>query len=104
MKLKTIPITLFVLILIGLIGYRITEQTLQLLETTITKLIKQPTMVHAIVLSEKDFSNVISLSGSIEANEMVEIRSEVSGIVEQNLLHRRHECKQRTSSIKSKRY
>lgn len=30
----------------------------------------------------QDFSNTISLSGSIEANEQIEIRSEVSGIVE----------------------
>ena len=29
-----------------------------------------------------DFSNIISVSGSIDANEQVEIRSEVSGIVE----------------------
>ena len=39
-------------------------------------------MVDAIVVSETNFANTISLSGSIEANENVEIRSEVSGIVE----------------------
>ena len=83
MKLKTILITLFVLILIGLIGYRITTNTAASGNNNNKADKKPPTMVDAIVLSEKDFSNVISLSGSIEANENVEIRSEVSGIVEQ---------------------
>ncbi len=83
MKLKTILITLFVLILIGLIRYRITTNTAASGNNNNKADKKPPTMVDAIVLSEKDFSNVISLSGSIEANENVEIRSEVSGIVEQ---------------------
>lgn len=83
MKLKTILITLFVLIIIGLIGYRITTNAATSGKNTNKADKKPPTMVDAIVLSEKDFANVISLSGSIEANENVEIRSEVSGIVEQ---------------------
>ena len=83
MKLKTILITLFVLIIIGLIGYRITTNAATSGNNNNKADKKPPTMVDAIVLSEKDFSNVISLSGSIEANENVEIRSEVSGIVEQ---------------------
>jgi len=83
MKLKMILITLFVLILFGLIGYRITTNTAASGNNNNKADKKPPTMVDAIVLSEKDFSNVISLSGSIEANENVEIRSEVSGIVEQ---------------------
>src|SRR5690606_562175 len=37
--------------------------------------------VDAIVVQPGEFSNVISLSGSIEPNEQVQIRSEVSGIV-----------------------
>jgi membrane fusion protein (multidrug efflux system) len=83
MKLKTIFITLFVLILIGLIGYRITSNTKASGKSNAKGNKKPPTMVDGIVLSEKDFANVISLSGSIDANENVEIRSEVSGIVEQ---------------------
>ena len=83
MKLKTILITLFALILIGLIGYRITSNAKESGKNNAKGDKKPPTMVDGIVLSEKDFSNVISLSGSIEANENVEIRSEVSGIVEQ---------------------
>jgi membrane fusion protein (multidrug efflux system) len=34
------------------------------------------------ILVKETFDNILSLSGSIEANEQVEIRSEVSGIVE----------------------
>ncbi len=37
--------------------------------------------VNAIVVAPREFSNVITLSGSIEPNEQVQIRSEVSGIV-----------------------
>ncbi|MDD5151337.1 MAG: efflux RND transporter periplasmic adaptor subunit [Flavobacterium sp.] len=40
------------------------------------------TNVAGIVVVPKTFDNNLSLSGSIEANEQVEIRSEVSGIVE----------------------
>jgi membrane fusion protein (multidrug efflux system) len=35
-----------------------------------------------IVVQPETFDNILSLSGSIEANEQVEIRSEVSGLVE----------------------
>ena len=37
--------------------------------------------VNAIVVKPRTFSNIITLSGSIEPNEQVQIRSEVSGIV-----------------------
>ena len=40
-----------------------------------------PMEVNAIVLKPREFSNVITLSGSIEPNEQVQIRGEVSGIV-----------------------
>ncbi|ESU29394.1 putative Co/Zn/Cd efflux system membrane fusion protein [Flavobacterium limnosediminis JC2902] len=43
---------------------------------------KKPSRVTGIVLKPQVFSDNLSLSGSIEANEQVEIRSEVSGIVE----------------------
>lgn len=43
---------------------------------------KKPAKVTGIVLIPQVFSDNLSLSGSIEANEQVEIRSEVSGIVE----------------------
>lgn len=43
---------------------------------------KKPAKVTGIVLKSQVFSDNLSLSGSIDANEQVEIRSEVSGIVE----------------------
>src|SRR6185436_14116211 len=41
-----------------------------------------PTTVTGIVVKTTTFDNNLSLSGSIEANEQIEIHSEVSGIVE----------------------
>ena len=82
MKIKTISITLISLVLLGLIGYRITKNSAESEKNDKKGDKKPPLAVTAIVVSSKDFSNAISLSGSIEANENVEIRSEVSGIVE----------------------
>ncbi|CAM4281158.1 efflux RND transporter periplasmic adaptor subunit [Flavobacterium terrigena] len=82
MKIKTISITLIALTIVGLIGYRITKNSAESEKNDKKGDKKPPLTVTAIVVSSKDFSNGISLSGSIEANENVEIRSEVSGIVE----------------------
>src|SRR3546814_84198 len=43
--------------------------------------------VRGIVASGEDFANVITVSGSIEANEQVQIRSEVSGLVKTLSFH-----------------
>jgi membrane fusion protein (multidrug efflux system) len=40
-------------------------------------------LVDAIIVKEQDFANKINLSGTLEANEQIEIRSEVSGLVRQ---------------------
>ncbi|QNL50092.1 efflux RND transporter periplasmic adaptor subunit [Olivibacter sp. SDN3] len=40
-----------------------------------------PMEVNAIIVSPRDFSNILTVSGSIEPNEQVQIRSEVSGII-----------------------
>lgn len=82
MKIKTISISLISLALLGLIGYRITKNSAESEKNDKKGDKKPPLSVTAIVVSSKDFSNAISLSGSIEANENVEIRSEISGIVE----------------------
>lgn len=82
MKIKTISIILITLVLVGLIGYRITKNSEQSEKGGGKGDKKPPMMVEAIVVSETNFANAISLSGSIEANENVEIRSEVSGIVD----------------------
>lgn len=39
--------------------------------------------VEGMVLEQENFSENLSLSGSLEANEQVELRSEISGVVEQ---------------------
>ncbi len=81
MKSKHIVISLLALALIGLIIYRITKNKEEAEKNE--KSGKKPaTTVSGIVVKPQNFSNIISLSGSIEANENVEIRSEVSGIVE----------------------
>lgn len=43
---------------------------------------KKPSIVTGIVLKPQVFSDNLSLSGSIDANEQIEVRSEVAGVVE----------------------
>lgn len=84
MKIKYVVYTLLVLGAGALIYYRIQENK---------KLKegpgngpgggKKPAMgVSAIVVQPQPFTNVLALSGSIEANEQIEVRTEVSGIAE----------------------
>ena len=40
-----------------------------------------PTSVNGIIVSTQDFANTVNVSGTIEANEQVQIRSEISGLV-----------------------
>jgi membrane fusion protein (multidrug efflux system) len=82
MKTKTISLIIAIMLLLGLIGYRISKNSSESEKNDKKGDKKPPLSVTAVVVSSKDFSNTISLSGSIEANENVEIRSEVSGIVE----------------------
>ena len=82
MKIKTVSLSIFSIALLGLIGYRIVANSSES-EKNNKKVANKPVMsVNAILISEKDYANTISLSGSIEANETVEIRSEISGVVE----------------------
>ena len=81
MKLKYFIIIL-VIALGGMITYRITKNKAENEKRNDKNGKKPPTIVSAIVIKPQDFSNTISLSGSIEANEQIEIHSEVSGIVE----------------------
>ncbi|CAM3500678.1 efflux RND transporter periplasmic adaptor subunit [Flavobacterium gelidilacus] len=84
MKLKTLLLIVIIIFFIGFIGYRIKSNVDKSSPSTNQQMgDKKPnTKVNGIVVSEENFSNVISVSGSIEANEQVEIRSEISGIVE----------------------
>ncbi len=80
MKLKYIVYTLLIAGIGALIYYRITQN--QKSKAPEGGGGKQAMAVSGVVVEPEPFTNILSLSGSIEANEQVEIRSEVSGIAE----------------------
>ena len=80
MKIKTLVYTLLVIGLVGLIGYRINKNSGAKGPKEKGK-DEQPITVSGKIVKLQTFDNNLALSGSIEANEQVEIRSEVSGIV-----------------------
>lgn len=79
MKVKYIVYTLLIIGIGALVFYRISANKENKKDE---KGKKMPQPVTGIVVSPQNFENNLSLSGSIEANEQVDIRSEVSGIVE----------------------
>jgi membrane fusion protein (multidrug efflux system) len=82
MKIKYLVYTLLIVGIAGFIAYRISTNISKNNDSK-DKNGKDKTMnVIGIVAKQQSFDNNLSLSGSIEANEQVEIRSEVSGIVE----------------------
>lgn len=81
MKLKYIIYSLLVLGLLGLVGYRIVANTAS--QDPVTPGGNTAAAnVAGMVVEPQRFSENLSLSGTLEANEQIEIRSEVSGIVE----------------------
>lgn len=84
MKGKNIIYLLIAVVLGGMIFYRISENKSKGDEGGKGKGggDKKPAKVTGIVLKPQVFSDNLSLSGSIDANEQIEVRSEVSGIVE----------------------
>jgi membrane fusion protein (multidrug efflux system) len=82
MKVKNIVIAILVIALGVMIVYRITKNKAENEKGNDKNGKKPPVGVSAFVITPQEFSNTISLSGSIEANEQIEIRSEISGIVE----------------------
>lgn len=81
MKFRYIFIGILIVGLIGLIIYRVGEN--KEIETAGVPVGGQTSLiVSAKVLEPQNFAEKLSLSGSLEANEETEIRSEVSGIVE----------------------
>lgn len=82
MKIKYVVYTLLTIGIIGFIGYRITSNSNKNADSKDQKGKDKPTALSGMVVKYETFDNNLSLSGSIEANEQVEIRSEVSGIVE----------------------
>ena len=83
MKIKYIVYTVIILGIGALVYYRISANKEQKGEGGPGAGGKKPAMgVNGIVAAPQEFSNVLSLSGTIEGFEQVEIRSEVSGIAE----------------------
>lgn len=81
MKIKYIVYTLLAATVIGFIGYRIAANSAKNGDSKEKEGKGKPMNVAGIIVQPQTFDNNLSLSGSIEANEQVEIRSEVSGIV-----------------------
>ena len=83
MKIKYIAYALIILGFGAFIFYRISENKSEQQDSKDKGGGKgKPMRVTGIVVKPQSFDNNLSLSGSIEANEQVEIRSEVSGVVE----------------------
>ncbi|OYU79242.1 MAG: efflux transporter periplasmic adaptor subunit [Flavobacterium sp. BFFFF1] len=82
MKIKYIVYGALIIGISALIFYRIRENKSENDKSKDPKGKNKSTTVNGIVIVPQTFNNNLSLSGSIEANEQVEIRSEVSGIVE----------------------
>nr|WP_294932218.1 efflux RND transporter periplasmic adaptor subunit [uncultured Flavobacterium sp.] len=82
MKIKNLIYALIIILLGGFITYRILSNKSKNEESKKFGDKGTPVAVTGIVVKTSTFDNNLSLSGSIEANEQVEIHSEVSGIVE----------------------
>jgi membrane fusion protein (multidrug efflux system) len=82
MKIKNIIYALLIVSFIGFIGYRVTSNSAKNNGAKDKDEKGKPITVTGIVVHPTTFDNNLSLSGSIEANEQIEIHSEVSGIVE----------------------
>ncbi len=81
MKIKYIVYALLIAGLVGLISYRIMGNSEN--AEAAKPGAKQPPTVVGMVLQPQEFANSLSLSGSLEANEQIELRSEISGVVEE---------------------
>ena len=82
MKIKNIVYALLIIGFGAFITYRVIENKKKSENSKDKSDKKSPIAVSGIVIKPQTFDNNLSLSGSVEANEQVEIRSEVSGIVE----------------------
>ncbi|MCI9845057.1 efflux RND transporter periplasmic adaptor subunit [Flavobacterium pectinovorum] len=82
MKVKHLIYALIIIVLGGFITYRVISNKNKKEESKKFGDKDKPTAVTGIVVKTSTFDNNLSLSGSIEANEQIEIHSEVSGIVE----------------------
>lgn len=80
MKIKYIIYLIIVLLLAYLIYNRISKDK-EIKGPNISKTGPSAMRVNGIIIKAEDFSNTISLSGTLEADEQVQIKSEISGLV-----------------------
>jgi membrane fusion protein (multidrug efflux system) len=81
MKVKHFVYSLLLLGLVSLVIYRILENRSVAGPTGPQGQVKA-TKVSGMVLKPREFNDNLSLSGSLEANEQIDLRSEISGVVE----------------------
>ena len=81
MKTKYIVYSVLLIGIIALIVYRVNANS-EIGESKSSSETTKATTVKGLVLYPQKFNDNISLSGTVEANEQIEIRSEVSGVVE----------------------
>ena len=81
MKFRNIIFTLLAIGLVGFIIYRVSSNS-EKEKSQKAPMQKSAASFSGKVLSGSDFASSLTLSGSVEANEQVDIRSEISGIVE----------------------
>ena len=86
MKIKNLIYALLIILFVGFIAYRVVSNKNKNQESKKSGDKGAPTNVIGIVLKTTTFDNNLSLSGSIEANEQVEIHSEVSGTISEILV------------------
>ncbi len=82
MKVKYIVYSVLILGLIGLVAFRIMDNQEQAAAGK-NDGPRNAVIVGGLILKPQMFDDNLSLSGSLEANEQIDIRSEVSGVVEQ---------------------
>ncbi len=80
MKKKYLYIAIAI-VAVAFVSYRLTRNEKVKVAPPETGQGGTPMEVNAIVVEPREFANVITLSGSVEPNEQVQIRSEVSGVV-----------------------
>tara|TARA_R110002051_G_scaffold1700_3_gene9627 strand:- start:18179 stop:19258 length:1080 start_codon:yes stop_codon:yes gene_type:complete len=81
MKIKYLVYTVLIVGLGGMIAYRASKNS-EIGKPKSSESIAISTTVSGMVLRPQVFNDNISLSGTLEANEQIEIRSEISGVVE----------------------
>lgn len=82
MKLKYIIYSLIIVALGSIVFYRISKNNESQNANKSDKGPKMAAQVSGIVLKAEEFDDILAISGSIEANEQIDLRSEISGIIE----------------------